>query len=74
VVIFGDTQERKIKVPLMAQMKTLSKNYKLYYLSYWYFITFGAFVAFGTPIGLKNVASAMNTPERIPASTLSIPK
>ncbi|HDG1313424.1 TPA: NarK/NasA family nitrate transporter [Staphylococcus aureus] len=45
--IFGDTQERKIKVPLMAQMKTLSKNYKLYYLSYWYFITFGAFVAFG---------------------------
>ena len=31
----------------MAQMKTLSKNYKLYYLSYWYFITFGAFVAFG---------------------------
>ena len=28
-------------------MKTLSKNYKLYYLSYWYFITFGAFVAFG---------------------------
>ncbi len=45
--IFGDTQERKIKVPLMAQMKALSKNYKLYYLSYWYFITFGAFVAFG---------------------------
>ncbi len=28
-------------------MKTLSKNYKLYYFSYWYFITFGAFVAFG---------------------------
>ncbi len=26
------------------------------------------------PIGLKNVASAMNTPDRIPASTLSIPK
>ncbi|MDU4930277.1 MAG: MFS transporter, partial [Staphylococcus epidermidis] len=33
--------------PLMAQVKDLSKNYKLYYLSLWYFITFGAFVAFG---------------------------
>ena len=43
-VHFGDTQERKIKVPLMAQMKTLSKNYKLYYLSYWYFITFWCFL------------------------------
>ena len=31
----------------MAQVKDLSKNYKLYYLSLWYFITFGAFVAFG---------------------------
>ena len=26
------------------------------------------------PSGLKNVASAINTPERIPASTLSISK
>ena len=26
----------------MAQVKDLSKNYKLYYLSLWYFITFGA--------------------------------
>lgn len=43
----GDKSEPKVKIPLMAQVKDLSKNYKLYYLSLWYFITFGAFVAFG---------------------------
>lgn len=45
--IFGDKNEPKVKVPLASQFKTLSSNYKLYYLSLWYFITFGAFVAFG---------------------------
>ncbi|MCG2532317.1 NarK/NasA family nitrate transporter [Staphylococcus epidermidis] len=45
--ILGDKNEPKVKIPLMAQVKDLSKNYKLYYLSLWYFITFGAFVAFG---------------------------
>ena len=43
----GYKNEPKVKIPLMAQVKDLSKNYKLYYLSLWYFITFGAFVAFG---------------------------
>ena len=43
----GDAKEPKAKVPLGAQVKDLSSNYKLYYLSLWYFITFGAFVAFG---------------------------
>ena len=43
----GDAKEPKVKVPLGAQVKDLSTNYKLYYLSLWYFITFGAFVAFG---------------------------
>lgn len=45
--LFGDNKETKVKVPLMSQIKVLSKNYKLYYLSFWYFITFGSFVAFG---------------------------
>ena len=45
--LLGDKNEPKVKIPLMAQGKDLSKNYKLYYLSLWYFITFGAFVAFG---------------------------
>lgn len=45
--IFGDKNEPKVKVPLASQFKKLSSNYNLYYLSLWYFITFGAFVAFG---------------------------
>lgn len=45
--LLGDKNEPKVKIPLMAQVKDLSKNYKLYYLSLWYFITFGAFVVFG---------------------------
>ncbi|MCG1685452.1 NarK/NasA family nitrate transporter [Staphylococcus epidermidis] len=47
MIFLGDKNEPKVKIPLMAQVKDLSKNYKLYYLSLWYFITFGAFVAFG---------------------------
>ena len=47
LMFLGDKNEPKVKIPLMAQVKDLSKNYKLYYLSLWYFITFGAFVAFG---------------------------
>ena len=35
--LLGDNKETKVKVPLMSQMKVLSKNYKLYYLSLWYF-------------------------------------
>lgn len=45
--LLGDKNEPKVKIPLMSQVKDLSKNYKLYYLSLWYFITFVAFVAFG---------------------------
>ena len=47
LMFLGDKNEPKVKIPLMAQVKDPSKNYKLYYLSLWYFITFGAFVAFG---------------------------
>ena len=47
MIFLRDKNEPKVKIPLMAQVKDLSKNYKLYYLSLWYFITFGAFVAFG---------------------------
>lgn len=45
--LLGDGNETKIKVPLLSQIKKLSSNYKVYYLSLWYFITFGSFVAFG---------------------------
>ncbi|PHK49612.1 nitrate/nitrite transporter [Staphylococcus edaphicus] len=45
--IFGDAKEEKIKVALMKQYKLFLKDLRLYYLSLWYFITFGSFVAFG---------------------------
>ncbi|NWK84183.1 NarK/NasA family nitrate transporter [Staphylococcus sp. GSSP0090] len=45
--LLGDAKEPKIKVPLMKQYKKLLKDLRLYYLSLWYFITFGSFVAFG---------------------------
>ncbi|WP_427706541.1 nitrate/nitrite transporter [Staphylococcus sp. Mo2-6] len=45
--LLGDANEKKIKVPLVKQSKKLMKDLKLYYLSLWYFITFGSFVAFG---------------------------
>lgn len=38
----GDGKEPKVKIPLIAQMKDLFGNYRTYYLSLWYFITFGA--------------------------------
>ncbi len=45
--MLGDNKEQKIKVPLVKQYKILMKDLRLYYLSLWYFITFGSFVAFG---------------------------
>lgn len=45
--LLGDPKEPKIKVPLIKQYKILMKDLRLYYLSLWYFITFGSFVAFG---------------------------
>ncbi|WP_394876806.1 nitrate/nitrite transporter [Mammaliicoccus lentus] len=47
MLVFGDKQEPKVKVPMLKQTKQVANNYKLYYFSFWYFITFGAFVAFG---------------------------
>lgn len=44
--IFGDKHEPKIKTPIMEQVKSVYKNEKLWFFSLFYFITFGAFVAF----------------------------
>ena len=46
---FGDSQERKVHVPLMEQTRKLMGDLRLYYLSFWYFITFGSFVAVFLP-------------------------
>ena len=44
--IFGDRKEKKANTPLIEQMKGVYKNSTLWFLSLFYFITFGAFVAF----------------------------
>jgi MFS transporter, NNP family, nitrate/nitrite transporter len=44
--IFGDKKERKVNISLPEQIKGVYKNPKLWFLSLFYFITFGSFVAF----------------------------
>jgi len=44
--IFGDRQESKVNTPLMEQINSVYKNEKLWFLSLFYFLTFGSFVAF----------------------------
>jgi NNP family nitrate/nitrite transporter-like MFS transporter len=42
----GDRKENKLNTPLMEQIKGIYRNEKLWLLCFFYFITFGAFVAF----------------------------
>jgi MFS transporter, NNP family, nitrate/nitrite transporter len=42
----GDRKEQKVNNPLLGQIKSVYKNEKLWFLSLFYFITFGSFVAF----------------------------
>jgi MFS transporter, NNP family, nitrate/nitrite transporter len=44
--LFGDRQEPRSKNSLADQIKSVYKNEKLWFLSLFYFVTFGAFVAF----------------------------
>jgi MFS transporter, NNP family, nitrate/nitrite transporter len=44
--IFGDRNEQKVNTSLMFSVKKVYKNPKLWFLSLFYFITFGSFVAF----------------------------
>jgi len=44
--LFGDRNERKVQNSLIVQIKEVYKNPKLWFLSLFYFITFGSFVAF----------------------------
>ncbi|MFL6517814.1 MAG: MFS transporter [Bacillus sp. (in: firmicutes)] len=44
--LFGDRNERKVNLPLQEQIKDVYKNPKLWFLSLFYFTTFGSFVAF----------------------------
>ncbi|WP_062107003.1 nitrate/nitrite transporter [Bacillus niameyensis] len=44
--VFGDRKEPRIKVSVIQQIESVYKNSKLWFLSLFYFITFGSFVAF----------------------------
>lgn len=44
--LLGDRKEKKVNNPLTEQIKEVYKNPKLWFLSLFYFITFGSFVAF----------------------------
>lgn len=45
-VILGDRNEPKMKTPIVQQIKGVYKNEKMWFFSLFYFVTFGAFVAF----------------------------
>lgn len=45
-LLFGDRNEKIVKSPLGKQIKSVYRNQKLWFLSLFYFITFGSFVAF----------------------------
>lgn len=44
--LFGDRKEPRVVTPLMEQIKTVYKDQKLWFLSIFYFLTFGVFVSF----------------------------
>ncbi|MEO2207339.1 MFS transporter [Paenibacillus pabuli] len=44
--VLGDKQETRVNVPLMQQLKAVSRSPKLWLLCLFYFLTFGSFVAF----------------------------
>lgn len=44
--LFGDREEKRENNPLLGQIKSVYKDEKLWFLSLFYFITFGSFVAF----------------------------
>ncbi|TQS74166.1 MFS transporter [Ornithinibacillus gellani] len=44
--LFGDRKEKKVRVKMSDQIKSVYRNPTLWFLSLFYFITFGSFVAF----------------------------
>ncbi|MDA1475199.1 nitrate/nitrite transporter [Bacillus changyiensis] len=79
--VFGDRNEKRVTVPVSEQMKAVYRNQKLWFLSLFYFITFGSFVAFTIYLpnflvhhfGLDPVDSGLRTAGFIAAATFLRP-
>lgn len=79
--ILGDRKEAKVNKPLIGQIKSVYRNEKLWFLSLFYFVTFGSFVAFTVYLpnflvsnfGLTSVDAGIRTAGFITLATLLRP-
>ncbi|HYK74601.1 MAG TPA: MFS transporter, partial [Pseudoneobacillus sp.] len=79
--LFGDRKESKVNKPLIGQIKSVYKNEKLWFLSLFYFVTFGSFVAFTVYLpnflvsnfGLTSVDAGLRTAGFITLATIMRP-
>jgi MFS transporter, NNP family, nitrate/nitrite transporter len=79
--LFGDRNEPKVQTSLGGQIKSVYRNEKLWFLSLFYFVTFGSFVAFTvylpnflvTNFGLTSVDAGLRTAGFISIATLLRP-
>lgn len=80
-IFLGDRRELKMKVPILAQIKGVYRDEKLWFVSLFYFITFGSFVAFTIYLpnflvahfGLEKVDAGIRTAGFIVLATLFRP-
>lgn len=79
--LLGDRKESKVQTPLGEQIKGVYRDEKLWFLSLFYFITFGSFVAFTVYLpnflvnhfGLDSVDAGIRTAGFITLATLMRP-
>lgn len=79
--LFGDRKEPRVKTPLGEQIKGVYKDERLWFLSLFYFLTFGSFVAFTVYLpnflvnnfGLDSVDAGLRTAGFITLATIMRP-
>ncbi|WP_042463236.1 nitrate/nitrite transporter [Neobacillus dielmonensis] len=79
--LLGDRNEPKVVTPLSQQIRSVYKNQKLWFLSLFYFLTFGSFVAFTVYLpnflvaqfGLTKIDAGMRTAGFIVLATVFRP-
>lgn len=79
--ILGDRKEPRVQTPLMEQIKEVYRDARLWFLSLFYFITFGSFVAFTVYLpnflaenfGLSSVDAGLRTAGFITLATAMRP-